>query len=263
MKNVGIASAILACSIALQAQAVEKPDLDSLRGFRIGSECTELNSAYSAFFREAGREPDGNVCGYVVPAQFSRTFKDIETQDRIETLGLKFGPDGRLWHVSTVIQWKRRRGPRPDLAIKSLQDRFGVPPLFEDSRNDPVTQAWKRDQGISQSIVVAAWSNRPAPWKGSVNVAIPRSICNSETSPDRRQLCLMKTASRQTDDWTARLGQLSGVVTRANLVLEPDVTQQMSLEMELAGADAKEAASSKRESDAAAKKRAAEAIPKL
>lgn len=263
MKNAGIAAAILACSIALQAQTVEKLDLDSLRGFRIGSTCTELNAAYAAFFKEAGREPDGNVCGYVVPAQFSRTFKDIETQDRNETLSLKFDPDGRLWHVSTIIRWKRGQGPRPDLAIKSLQDRFGVPPLFDDSRNDPVTQAWARDRGISQSIVVAAWSNRPAPWKGSVNVAIPRSICSSETSPDRRQLCLVKTASRQLHDWTTRLGQLSGVVTKANLVLEPEVTEHMNLEMEVAGAEAKEAASSKREADAAAKKRAAEAIPKL
>lgn len=202
---------------SVDAQQVD-PDLESLRGFRIGTACAELSASYDALAAEAGKlvTGTGRKCNTQVHDYYGEIF-EIKGPDRKEVLILEFTPEGRLWSVISTVQWQSLAGPRSDLAIEALSKRFGRPPMYEDFRADPVIAKRKRDSENTKTQYSAAWASGGAPWRASVNTAIRMKECSKATSQVAYVECGTSQVTAMIRSWDSRLAKLAGVVTTANL----------------------------------------------
>lgn len=197
-----IACALLATAGAAssqQAPADADEGLQTLRGFRIGAQCTNLEASRDALRREGFKvAPSSHTC-FNTPGEYHTDPMLLEEDGKSELVELSFAPDSSLWRVKVTLTWegihRLSEKPTPDEVNASLVKRFGAPYL------KTFDGALLRSAPDGVHAVAYAWAVN-APNEG------PRG------------------APVDSFGWSRWNSDMSGVVTQANLRWSDDTSRQ-------------------------------------
>jgi hypothetical protein len=227
-----VACALLAIAgVASSQNAPADEGLQTLRGFRIGAQCSNLEDSLDVLRREGFKVPPTSHICFNTPGEYRTDPMLLERDGNSELVELSFAPDSTLWRVKVTMTWegihRLSEKPSPEQVHASLVKRFGAP--FVKTSDGALLRSW----ADSVHAVAYAWaSNAPAGGPGQTEV--------------------------DAFGWARWNRHLSGVVTQANLrwsdddsrqTLVGEMTNRWMLPLAL---EAQKAASKKRQADKAA-----------
>lgn len=118
---------------ASSQQAAPDEGLRTLRGFRIGDQCTNLESSLDTLRREGFKVgPTSHIC-FSSPGRYSAASMLQEEDGKSELVELSFAPDSSVWRVKVTLTWegihRLSEKPSSEQVDASLVKRFGAPYL--------------------------------------------------------------------------------------------------------------------------------------
>ncbi len=195
-----IACALLATAGAASSQQGPVDEgLQTLRGFRIGARCTDLEASVDVLRREGFKvAPSSHTC-FNAPGQYHTDPMLLEEDGKSELVELSFAPDSTLWRVKVSLTWegihRLSEKPTAEQVNASLVKRFGTPYLKTSDG------ALLRSAPEGMHAVAYAWA-ASTPTEG------PRG---SEVD---------------SFGWSRWSRDMSGIVTQANLRWSDDTSRQ-------------------------------------
>lgn len=195
-----VAAALLAAAGVASAQEAS-PDqrLTSLRGFRMGTPCMNLNATYEGLLAEGFTVGTPAQSCFLRPGEY-RIDRTLKQQDgKSELIEVYFAPDSTVWRTRVSLTWegihRLAEKPTPEQVQASLLGRFGA--AYTVTRD----RALLRDVNDAAHGLTFAWSTK-VPADGPGTMAVDSFGWNR---------------------WTA---DLKGVVTLATLRWSDDATRQ-------------------------------------
>ena len=105
--------------------------MTTLRGFKIGTQCDQLQPAYTALRKEGFKLPSVKFACNLNAGKFRADYLLLEEDDRKEVIELHFTPESVLWRTKVTLTWAGSAAlsvrPTPNQVDVSLSDRFGTP----------------------------------------------------------------------------------------------------------------------------------------
>jgi hypothetical protein len=156
-----VAAALLgaACAAGAQDKPAEDP-LQTLRGFRIGSQCLNLEATFDGLRKEGFKASPAHFLCLSQPGQYHTERVLREEDGKQELIEVDFAPDSTLWHTKVSLTWegiyKLNEHPSVDQLQASLRKRFGTPFVFTNDRA-LLTQA---TPGTTHAVSFA-WASKP------------------------------------------------------------------------------------------------------
>lgn len=230
-----VAAAMLATVCAAQAQAVPADDpLQTLRGFRIGSQCMNLDATFDALRKEGFKVSNARFLCFSQPGQYHTERVLREEDGKKELIELYFAPDSTLWRTKVTLTWegiyKLNEHPSPEQLQASLRKRFGTPYVWT---NDRALLSLAPDTTHSMSF---AWAQK-APAEGPGDTAVD-SFGWNRWSPGLKGV--VTTATLRWSDDSSRVSLVADMTNRWMLPLaaEAQAVEDRAAEVRHADADA-------------------------
>ena len=195
-----ISCALLATAGAASSQQAPADEgLQTLRGFRIGTQCTNLEASLEALRSEGLKvAPSSQTC-FNTPGEYHTDPMMLEKDGKSELVELSFAPDSTLWRVKVTLTWegihRLSEKPTAEQVHATLVKRFGAPYL---KTNDG---ALLRSLPEGTHAVAYVWAAN-TPNEG------------------------LRGSEVESFGWTRWNRHLSGIVTQANLRWNDDTSRQ-------------------------------------
>lgn len=212
-----IASTLLCVAASASSQlSTSAEGLQTLRGFRIGDQCQNLDANFEALREEGFKVAPARHTCFLRPGEFF--VQDILHQEdgKSELLELSFAPNSVLWRIKVSITWegihRLSMTPTPEQAIASLENRFGKPLSKSAGRGrwngmrdgaSSVNYTWSDWAGTAgQEGAISAWTQDDIRLKGTVTQAALNWWSDSS-----RQTLVVEMTNRQMVPLAVAAGQ--------------------------------------------------------